>query len=118
MEDGTERDRRRVQTLTASHSFCRPVERLRQSAQRIDELCVRLNRAVRKCIRSERERAVSLQARLQALDPSRPLQRGYALVEREGAMVRRAAELKRGEKVVLRFKDGSSGATIEDVSFQ
>jgi len=56
-----------------------------------------------------------LEHKLGVLSPNHVLKRGYAVVQRrEGlAIVRQAAELSTGDRIDIKFADGSKPATIE-----
>jgi exodeoxyribonuclease VII large subunit len=54
-------------------------------------------------------------ARLRALSPLATLERGYAIVRHEGAVVREAASLASGKEVDVRVAQGSFGATVGEV---
>ncbi len=88
-----------------------PRDRLREQAQKCDELFMRLERAFR--VRSERRRAQveQLMGKLDALSPLRVLERGYTLVKecRDGApggVVKSAAQVVSGEELEITFHDG------------
>jgi exodeoxyribonuclease VII large subunit len=84
-----------------------PRDRLREQAQRCDDLALRLERAVR--VRLDRRRAAceQLAGKLDALSPLRVLERGYTLVrEADGAVVRSAAQVRAGQEVSVTFYDG------------
>ncbi len=104
--------RQRVAHLTASRAFHRPADLLRRRQQEADDLVRRLARIGERLTEPQRRRLEHLQARLDALDPKRPLGRGYAFVERNGQPVRQAATLERGDRVTLRFGDGAREAAI------
>lgn len=106
--------RHRIQALTGSYRFHRPVERLRQYQQRLDGLTARLHRAAWQTTQTERQRLDTLQQRLALLDPSRPLARGYARVERGGQPVRHAEMLQPGDALTLYFRDGTRHARVEE----
>jgi exodeoxyribonuclease VII large subunit len=53
-------------------------------------------------------------AQLHALSPLRVLGRGYALVRKNGAVVRDASALSPGEVVDVTFAAGSARATIQE----
>ena len=105
--------RQRIRTLTGSYAFHRPVERLRQHQQRLDDLTARLHRAARGHADTARRRTEAATDRLRLLDPYRPLRLGFARVERDGTAIRSAAALSAGEAVTLRFADGAQTARIE-----
>ena len=54
-------------------------------------------------------------AALRAGDPHGPLERGYAMVLREGVVVRNAAQLRVGDEVRARFGRGAARARIERI---
>jgi exodeoxyribonuclease VII large subunit len=66
----------------------------------------------------ERRRAVLEHAagRLRALSPQATLGRGYAIVRREGALVREAAALARGDRVDVQLAEGSFAASVEETT--
>lgn len=102
-----------IDALTHSHAFHRPVDRLRQTQQRLDDLTARLRRSARHALNTRRQHLDGLQHQLTLLDPHRPLQRGYARIEREdGSQIRRAANLDVADTVSLRFLDGDRRARI------
>jgi exodeoxyribonuclease VII large subunit len=63
----------------------------------------------------ERRRAALAQAagRLNALSPRATLERGYAIVRREGELVRSAARVASGDTIAVEVADGSFGARVE-----
>ncbi len=61
-----------------------------------------------------REQTIALSSRIDALSPLATLDRGYALVSRPGGIpVVRAVDLQTGDRVELRWRDGSRGARVE-----
>ncbi|WP_456425644.1 exodeoxyribonuclease VII large subunit [Rhodocaloribacter sp.] len=109
----TER-RQRIAHLTRSHAFNRPVDRLHQHSQRLDDLLARLHRCPPRLTEQRRRHVEALAARLALLDPRRPLRQGYALVRRDGEAVSSATGLHPGDAVTLRFHDGERTAVIEE----
>lgn len=105
--------RQRLRMLTTSHSFNRPVDRLRQAGQRLDELTLRLHRTPEGLLAARRRDVEALQARLALLDPRRPLAQGYARILRDGAPVLRAADLAPDDRLTLLFQDGARTARVE-----
>lgn len=96
-----------------------PKDRLREQAQRCDELAMRMENSMRNVL--ERRHAVLGQCtgKLDALSPLRVLERGYSIVfeAADGAesgagkrVVRRAADLSAGQKIRIRFHDGERDA--------
>lgn len=106
------KERQRVAHLMRTRAFNRPADRLRQLAQRLDGLEGRLHREVRRALEQRRTRVQGCLGRLTLLDPSRPLERGYARVQRDGRHVTSAAALNPDDAVTLTFADGERGAVI------
>lgn len=104
--------RQHIRALTQSQRFHRPVDQLRQLAQRVDGLVERLHRAPAQRLLMHRQRLLALQQQLALLNPSRPMQQGYARVEKENQQIRLAKDLKPGDVVVVHFQDGSLTARV------
>lgn len=108
-----QRHRNRLKYVLSSYGFLRPLDRLRQCEQQLDDFSDRLQRMAIRCVDVKRWRWKTASDRLHDLGPERPLRQGYALVERDDAIVRRAENLGAGDHVRLRFFDGSQRAVIE-----
>jgi len=109
--------RSRLDAVAGHRVFRRPLDRVRQSERRLDELASRADRAVRGCLRASRRHADSLAARLDALSPLAVLGRGYSLTQRatDGRVIRDAAELAPGEPIRTRFARGSAVSRVEEI---
>lgn len=85
-------------------------------AQRLKNLESLLRRTMLESDRRRTARLDSLEARLNALNPQRVLERGYSIttVKKSGALVRKAAQLAPGARVVTRFADGTVESVVED----
>jgi len=76
-----------------------------------------LRRAARSRVERSSARLASLGARLDSLSPLAVLSRGYALVRRarDGAIVRRAADVSAGERLAIRVAEADLEAVLEAV---
>jgi exodeoxyribonuclease VII large subunit len=86
-----------------------PRDKLREQAQRCDELSLRLERGIR--VRLDRRRAglEQLAAKLDALSPLRVLERGYSIVRDPAAddrVIRSAGQVRKGQELKITFYDG------------
>lgn len=92
-----------------------PQPRLYQSRRDLEACEQRLHHALATRLSQARERLGRALVALDACSPLATLARGYAIVtrERDGALVRRAEMLERGEQVRLRFEHGTVKARIE-----
>jgi exodeoxyribonuclease VII large subunit len=109
LRNGILRDLQQRKTVL-SHIAARvvsPRDRLREQAQRCDELFLRLERAFR--LKLERRQGVveQLMGKLDALSPLRVLERGYTLVRgEEGAVIRSSRQVIEGQILEITFHDG------------
>ena len=89
----------------------RLIDRNRQAT---DEAHGAMIRCVERSL-DERRNAIRTEAeRLRAYSPQQTLARGFALVERDGAVVTKAAALKDGQRISIRFDDGTAKATVTE----
>jgi exodeoxyribonuclease VII large subunit len=86
---------------------------LERHAQRLGREHERLRRAPALLV--ERRRAVLAQTagRLRALSPRATLERGYAIVRRDGELVRSATTVTAGDTIAVEMADGRFGAKVE-----
>jgi len=125
---------RRVQSLSAGN-LMRVTRRVAAARQNVDRVVGRLDRrlsdtrplhrgvstradrmkhAVGRDVAQAREHIASVAARLRTLSPLATLDRGYALVNREdGTPVSHAAGTQGGDRVAIRWRDGTRAARVE-----
>ena len=89
----------------------RTLERERRHLERTHE---RLDRAPRLLLERGRARLEHAAGRLRALSPRATLERGYAIVRSEGAIVRSGATVERGQEVNVELAEGGFGARVEE----
>nr|B0SY33.1 RecName: Full=Exodeoxyribonuclease 7 large subunit; AltName: Full=Exodeoxyribonuclease VII large subunit; Short=Exonuclease VII large subunit [Caulobacter sp. K31] len=91
-------------------------ERVAQHA-RLPALQDRLNAVARRRLERETDRLAGLEKLRQSLNPTRPLELGFALVHKaDGGIARSASELASGERVRLQFRQGDRDAVIDGES--
>jgi exodeoxyribonuclease VII large subunit len=108
--------KRTIRHLLGSYAFNRPVDLLREHAQRIDEIDRSMNTAINHRIELSGARLRELGHRIDALDPKLVLRRGYAMVRKDGALVTSRRPLHRDDRIEVLFHDGpvTSRVTGED----
>jgi exodeoxyribonuclease VII large subunit len=98
--------------LLLSHLVARvvsPKDRLREQAQRTDELVLRLERAIQFRLELRRGSLQQFMGKLDALSPLRVLERGYTLVRLPGShgqVIKSAHQVNSGEELEITFYDG------------
>lgn len=86
-----------------------PRDRLREQAQRCDELSMRLTRAFQNTIERRRSFLGQLIAKAEALSPLKVLQRGYSIVRdpaHENQVIRSAEAIENDQMLEIQFYDG------------
>jgi exodeoxyribonuclease VII large subunit len=82
--------------------------------ERLEQTRERLRRAPLLTVERKRARLDGAHGRLRALSPQGTLERGYAIVRREGRIVRGSAEVEAGTRVDVELGAGGFDATVED----
>jgi exodeoxyribonuclease VII large subunit len=106
----------RLKELADRPCFRRPLERMRQEEERLDECRERLQRALQRQIDQHHEQLRSLSARLESLSPLNVLARGYSLTRKEGeaALLHDAGQVRPGERIVTRLARGEIVSRVEE----
>jgi exodeoxyribonuclease VII large subunit len=106
-----------VRRFRESRSLARPGSLVRESAQRLDDLSGRLERAGPGLLARLRERLSGTASTLRALDPHAILERGYSICRagEGGAPVTDAAAIDPGVLLDIRFRRGRAEARTEKV---
>jgi exodeoxyribonuclease VII large subunit len=107
--------RQLLNRLIGARVLLSPAALLERSSQRLDDSITRMKNIAELLLLKNRGDLTLLEHKLGALSPDNVLKRGYAVVQRrEGfGIVRQAAELSSGDRVDIKFADGSKPATIE-----
>ncbi len=94
-----------------------PRQRLAHAQQHFAAGRIRLLHAAERLLDQHRARLQALDARLHTLSPLAVLDRGYALVlDPNGALIRSAAQVHRGDQITTRLADGALTSRVESTS--
>lgn len=108
------RRRDRLQTLASARVMKDPVTSISNRRIALDYTRDRLIAAQESIIGAKKRQYVKLSASLDALSPLKVLGRGYAIVsDSSDNMVKSANSLRAGDKLRLRFSDGSAECTVD-----
>ncbi len=89
---------------------------VRQAHQRVDEQGLLMRHAMERRAERDRQRFESLENQLRMLNPLAVLGRGYSLTRRpDGSVVRRAADVKAGDKLVTALADGKVVSRVTEI---
>ncbi len=96
----------RQQIGTAANRF------IEQGKQQANDAGRRIKTAVSWKLESEKNRLLQAEKHLEMLQPSRTLELGYAMVKKQGHIVKSKEEVFEGDEIEIRFSDGYSQAVI------
>lgn len=100
--------RRRRERLTGLTERLRhPSAQLARNREQVDALRARLDRAIQGRLERKQARLVTARQRMQALSPLAVLDRGYALVHTEAALLRSVAQASPGDRLRIQVADGT-----------
>jgi exodeoxyribonuclease VII large subunit len=108
--------RQRLHALAERRVFRKPLQRVRELEQQLDEWSERAHRAMRACLDRAYRRVASETARLDSLSPLNVLKRGYSLtwIEADRTLVRSAQDVPVGTRVVTRLGQGMLVSRVEE----
>ena len=110
------RHRTQLDRLSAARALTSPEAAYRLRRENVAVLEKRLSLSVSRRLTFKRQSMERVVASLAALNPLSVLGRGYALVQTEaGKVIPAAAELTVGDRVNLRFADGTAKVAVEEV---
>jgi exodeoxyribonuclease VII large subunit len=106
-------NRGRVAVGAAVSGMERGTPSVDRERQRVDDMLRTANTAVDLALRGNRDRVGGFLTQLRSLHPQATLQRGYALVERDGDIVRSVRSVRTGDRLGVRVSDGAFAARVE-----
>jgi exodeoxyribonuclease VII large subunit len=106
----------RLHGMLERRAFQRPLERVQDLERRLDEIDLRLTRAVRQRVTGGRQAAEGVAARLECVSPLNVLARGYSLTRKEAdnAVVRDAGQVRAGERLITVLARGQVLSRVEE----
>ena len=106
--------RRHVEQLGRSRVLRNPRALVYDLSRRLDELDSQAIRAVRRRLKSSRDKIASLASRADALSPLAVLGRGYSMTTREdGTLIHSHDQVQPGDRVMTRLSDGRLRSVVE-----
>jgi len=107
--------RQQVQHFAENRVLRRPESYLQQRELHLEMLRQRLEHSGQAVVQRNMQRFQRTAAKLDALSPLKVLGRGYAMAEREGAVVRSVEQLTPGDAVAVTLADGTAQCTVVTV---
>ena len=104
----------RYEKCMASTVFKEPTRKIQEQYLVIDQYIKKLENIIKTKYEKEKSNFIELTAKLDAYSPLKTLLRGYSITEKDGKIVKKVAELKSGDEILIRLADGKKNATIRD----
>ena len=79
---------------------------------KLDNIIKNLQNLIGAKQQKEKTKYIELVSKLDALSPLKTLTRGYSIVETENKIIKSVKELKTGDKIQIRLKDGKKEAQV------
>jgi exodeoxyribonuclease VII large subunit len=99
--------KQKLDQIATRPAFRRPLQRLQELEQRLDDTASRLHRAAKLRLARANERLAGLAGQLETLSPLNVLARGYSLTRTDdGRLVRAADEVQPGDRLTTRVASG------------
>jgi len=107
--------RERLDQLATRAAFRRPLQRIRDLEQRLDDVAARCARAARLRVARAAQKLAEVSARLETLSPLQVLARGYSLTHtNDGQLVRDPGGLRPGDLLITRVAEGVIRSLVTD----
>ena len=103
---------RRVAALQKQLQLSSPENKLNRMGMQLMHAGERMERAMHHRYQVKENQLSTISARLVGLNPLAVLQRGYSMTESEGRVVSSVDQLREGQAVRIRFRDGNADATV------
>lgn len=109
--------RQQLDQIAGRPAFRRPLQRVHDLGQRLDDTAARLQRAAKVRLTLAQQRLAALAGRLETLSPLNVLSRGYSLTRTEdGRLIRDATTVQPGDRLITRLASGEITSRVEDAA--
>jgi len=102
----------RYEKCMARKVFTDPLQKVNEHYMVLDKQVKRLEISMQTKLKEKKTYMIEWITKLDTLSPLKTLTRGYTLVTKEKEMIKSVKDLKKGEKIKLRFIDGEKSAEI------
>ena len=102
----------RYEKCMSSRVFKEPLRNINDNYLKIDTYIKTLENIIKTKQQEEKTKYIELISKLDTLSPLKTLTRGYSLVEQKGKIIKSAKDVKSGDKIDIKFTDGTKQAEI------
>ena len=117
MQKRLKQERGTLERLASSRVLKSPINYINDRRLQVDYVQHRLTAAFSEIVQRKHRRFASLTAKLDAMSPLKVLARGYSMAsDGQGTLLRSVKQIKPGDRLTVRFADGSAAAVVEEVN--
>lgn len=117
MQKRLKQERGTLERLASSRVLKSPINYINDRRLQVDYVQHRLTAAFSETVQRKHRRFASLTAKLDAMSPLKVLARGYSMASNgQGTLLRSVKQIKPGDRLTVRFADGSAAAVVEEVN--
>ena len=102
----------RYEKCMSSRVFKEPLRNINDNYLKVDTYIKRLENYIKAKQKEEKTKYIELVSKLDTLSPLKTLTRGYSIVEQNNKIIKSANDIKTGDKIDIRFTDGTKKAEI------
>ena len=102
----------RYEKCMSSRVFKEPLRNINDNYLKIDTYIKTLENIIKTKQKEEKTKYIELVSKLDTLSPLKTLTRGYTLVEQNGKIIKSTKDVNSGDKIDIKFTDGTKQAEI------
>ena len=117
MQKRLKQERGTLERLASSRVLKSPINYINDRRLQVDYVQHRLTAAFSETVQRKHRSFAALTAKLDAMSPLKVLARGYSMAsDGQGTLLRSVKQIKPGDRLTVRFADGSASAVVEEVN--
>ena len=104
--------RLRYEKCMSSRAFSDPLKNINDSYILVDNFIKRLQSQIENKIKIEKQEAIKLISKIDALSPLKTLTRGYSITSKDELVIKSVKDIEKNDEIDLRYIDGLAKAKI------
>ncbi len=92
--------------------FKEPMQRINEKSLILDINVKSITNNIQKKLESNKNNFAQVVSKIDALSPMKTLTRGYSITQKDNKIIKKAADLKKGDNISITFSDGNVNANI------
>ena len=102
----------RFEKVMKSRVFTDPMRKIIDNSIILDDYMKRLENAMKEIKTEKKNKYIELVTKLDSISPLKTLIIGYSLTEKDGKIIKKSSQIKKGDIVTIKFSDGDKSAEI------